>query len=279
MTPESKAAALTEARLLLAKASDQATTGTDAMQLIAAAKDILARVGLTLADAHPSAGAQRKRGLTILLVDESGSMSPQQNTTIEAVNGAIDTLAKNEEVESFLTLMTFDSRAGQTAVRTICDAAPAKTATRLSFSNYRPLGGTPLYDAVAEAIRRGDAAKARDPSLIVTVMIQTDGGENESREFGGALGLSRLREMIATREAQGWQFIFMGAQLGEEAYTTAAGLGISRGATVSYAFDASLRAINMVANTSITRTLSNGAKVAYSAQQKAAVGDAVDGNA
>lgn len=276
-TDKDKAAALAEARLLIAKATDMSTSGADAAQLIAAAKTVLTRVGLTLADAHPNAAAPKQRGLTILLVDESGSMASQAARTTEAVNAALDTLARNAEVESFVTLLTFDSFHGRPLVRALCDMAPAQAAARLGPLTYRPAGGTPLYDAVAEAIRRGDLAKAADPALVITVMIQTDGGENESREFAGAAGLSRLRELIAQREAQGWQFLFLGAELGAAAYATAAGLGIGRGQTVSYTWAASGVAMNSIAEMALTRTLSGGEKVAYSAQQKAAVGDTVDG--
>ena len=72
----------------------------------------------------------------------------------------------------------------------------------------------------------------------VIFVITTDGLENSSREYTAKM----VRKMIKTHQKQGWQFIFMGANM--DAVTEAGRLGISRRHAVSYRNDAKGVALN-----------------------------------
>ena len=62
-------------------------------------------------------------------------------------------------------------------------------------------------------------AQRKDRPRVV-VVFQTDGAENASREHS----LDGLRDLIARRRAEDWQFVFLGADI--DAYATASSLGI-----------------------------------------------------
>jgi hypothetical protein len=143
--------------------------------------------------------------------------------------------------------------------RPIADFAP------LTFEDYRPSGGTPLRDATAAFIDtlaprvqkgtvtigllldRSGSMGGNEGSVIagvnefvegmkgvevdpeadgqVLAVIVTDGGENTSHEVGA----SQIKDLIGRREAEGWTFIYLGAN--QDAWSEADNLGYSGGAS------------------------------------------------
>ena len=96
-----------------------------------------------------------------------------------------------------------------------------------------PRGGTALLDAIGRTIATVKSQiKARDkddrPGEVILVIL-TDGEENSSREYT----LQAVKDLIEKRRAKGWQVLFLGAD--QDAFTVAAGMGIDRGTTLSYA--------------------------------------------
>lgn len=148
-------------------------------------------------------------------------MSACFDTTVSGFNEYVQTLKKKAGVS--FTLTRFNSSKIETPY--VC--APIKDVKELD--DYFPCGLTPLYDAIGKtilAIDRSIQKRSDNPAVIVIVM--TDGQENSSVEFGGI----QVRDMIKTREAAGWDFVYLGAD--HDSWQQSSGLGFSRANTMSY---------------------------------------------
>lgn len=211
--------------------------------------------------------APEKANLNIFVIDESGSMSGLATATIKAVNTAFTRL--RDVPNASVVAMTFDSSANRRAVRMVISRCSPENAV-LSHRNYNPAegGGTPLYDAIKSAVEYGSAFKAANPDAIITVMIQTDGFENSSQQWN----LGTVREQITMREREGWQFIFMGANLDAAGHAMARDMGFRPASTMSYNGANTAQAFNATAELLVGRGMS-GQAVQYSATHRAAAGD------
>lgn len=159
----------------------------------------------------------------------------------------------------------FDSHGQRPTYREV-RRCPIGDFTPLTLGDYRPDGGTPLRDATMDFIEALGAYKRagavtvgllldesgsmlgnrdavirgandfvagmvdvdgvdHDVDSKVLAVIFTDGGENSSRRTSPEL----LRQTTVEREAQGWTFIFCGAN--QDAWATGADLGLSGGAS------------------------------------------------
>jgi hypothetical protein len=83
----------------------------------------------------------------------------------------------------------------------------------LTRATYVPRASTPLYDAIGRGIVDLEAMlaalpKDECPGKIIFVIV-TDGHENASREFDRA----RILAMIEAQRANGWEFVFLSADL------------------------------------------------------------------
>ena len=173
--------------------------------------------------------------LVTLLLDRSGSMQSIKEDTIGAVNSYVSDLSR-EDADIRVSLVLFDHYASGPGnngmqLEKLCVAKPARTFQPLGPSDYRPRGQTPLIDAACATIRAIEQSlEGRRANVVLA--IQTDGKENASTENKWA----DLRSLVSEKEAEGWQFIFMGA--GIDAYSESAQMGISPEKTLSYGKDA-----------------------------------------
>ena len=94
----------------------------------------------------------------------------------------------------------------------------------------------------------------------------TDGQENSSREHK----IEELRDLVERRRAEGWQFIFLGADI--DAYETAGNFGILKESTLAYSGNQSLRSMTVVAESSLGYILREE-PAHFSPRQKRAAGD------
>lgn len=140
----------------------------------------------------------------LIIVDESGSMCLIEQQAFAGMNETIQTVKqlqkKYPEIEQRITLMTFET--GKR--RYHLDNVPAKLAHVLRPSEYRPGGGTPLYDAVGEGIAKVNAVCGVDDEVVVTII--TDGEENSSMEYNHKM----VKNLIEKMKKQGWTFAFIG---------------------------------------------------------------------
>ena len=130
---------------------------------------------------------------------------------VAAFNTFIDE-QKKLEGKAKVTLIAFDDRYEVVLVR-----VKLKDVKPLTVNAVLPRG-TALNDAIGKAIN-SVSSKRKD----VVLLIQTDGGENSSREFK----TSQVNEMIKAKEQLGWDVTFIGA--GIDAFDVGMNYGIKRG--------------------------------------------------
>lgn len=165
----------------------------------------------------------------VALLDRSGSMSSIVNDVI----GGFNTFLADQQAngpDARVSIILFDSQDPQEVV---VWGAPITEAVALDRTSYVPRGGTPLLDATGLAIgrvmvdqgAREATGMRKDDIVFVTV---TDGEENQSREYT----LEKVRQLVADRTADGWQFVFLSAGL--DAYADAARFGYDQGSTSAW---------------------------------------------
>ena len=98
--------------------------------------------------------------------------------------------------------------------------------------DFRPRGGTALLDAIAqtiEQVEKNNTQRWADLDDVGNVIvILTDGEENSSTKYTKG----EINDMIATKKAQGWKFVFLGAN--QDAIKNAVDMGIGRDAAMDF---------------------------------------------
>lgn len=145
-----------------------------------------------------------KKVFNLLIVDESGSMSIIKRQALVGINETLTTIQKMQEMhknlEQRVTLITFDSN----HKKLFYDNVPAARAKPLTARDYRPCGGTPLYDAIGMGIAKINAQASEEDNVLVTII--TDGEENCSEEYN----LKMIKNLIDKLKKQNWTFAFIG---------------------------------------------------------------------
>lgn len=154
----------------------------------------------------------------VFILDRSGSMAGLEKDTIGGFNS---TLGRQKELpgEVIWSTVLFNQ-----THEVIHDRLPIGEVADLTMDEYYVRGGTALLDAIGRAIdhisdvqnREGD--NRADRTLFV---ITTDGMENSSFEYT----LQHVKHMIRKKtEREGWEFIFLGANM--DAVSVAGSMGI-----------------------------------------------------
>ena len=140
-----------------------------------------------------------------LLIDESGSMLGMETAVVGGINEFVEKLrAEEDKTKVLATLGSFDRHGHDPVVRYAYAGIPLDEVDVLPPEFYRPRGATPLNDAVVGTIRRIEAAKGAGHRAILVIL--TDGLENASETSSRKVG-----KLIAEKEADGWEFIYLGA--------------------------------------------------------------------
>ncbi len=178
-------------------------------------------IDMTNTQEPPAATAQdtvTKDVLVNVVLDRSGSMNSCRKGTISGYNEYLQGLRADKESNYSVSLIQFDSpNDGPELTVTYADK-PLSEITNLSAKEYEPRGMTPLYDAIGECIRRVEAKKR----AVITVII-TDGHENASREFDR----EAIKKLIGGKEAEGWKFVFLGANIDSAAVGGSIGVAVA----------------------------------------------------
>ena len=161
--------------------------------------------------------------LVNVILDRSGSMESCQSGTISGYNEYINGLKADKDSNYSVSLIQFDSPGNNPELTVSYADKPLAEVPNLSADTYQPRGGTPLYDAIGECVRRV-IAKAR---AVITVII-TDGEENSSHEFTR----DSVKNLIKSKESEGWKFIFLGANIDSAA--VGGSLGVAATACANY---------------------------------------------
>lgn len=165
----------------------------------------------------------------VFILDESGSMRGLEKDTIGGFNSTIDK-QKKEDGDCLVSTVCFSN--GQ---RVIHDRVNLRDVKELTDKDYRPCGSTALIDTVASSIKHIKMVhkyiRKEDRPDKTMFIITTDGMENASHKYS----LGETKRMIEECKEQGWEFIFLAANI--DAYETARDYGFDEESTVNYVND------------------------------------------
>ena len=163
-----------------------------------------------------------KKTELIFILDRSGSMGGLESDTIGGFNATIND-QKTLEEETRVTTILFDN-----FFEILHDRIDLQNLPTLSEKDYFVRGSTALYDAVALGINKivnvQKQTKQDGRADKVIMVIITDGYENSSRETNAAM----LHKMIDGCKKDGWEFLFLGADIDAQAAAGAIGIESSR---------------------------------------------------
>lgn len=165
----------------------------------------------------------------VFVLDRSGSMGCKEDDTIGGFNSLLD---KQKELPGNVKVTTvlFDDE-----VVTLHDRMELGSVPAMTKKDYFVRGCTAMWDAVGSTIQRishlQDMESQEDKSEKTLFIITTDGMENASTEYTG----KQVRNLIESRKKDGWEFMFLGANI--DAEDVAEDLGIDRDMAVEYEND------------------------------------------
>ena len=161
-----------------------------------------------------------KKNLTelVMIVDRSGSMSGLESDTIGGINAVLE---RNREAEGecIVSIVLFDDK-----TEVLYDRIDIDKAKKLTERDYWVRGCTALLDAVGGGIKHIERVQRYLPeehrAEKVIFVITTDGLENASHKYG----YREVKRTIERKQEEGWEFLFLGANI--DAAAEAAHIGI-----------------------------------------------------
>lgn len=151
-----------------------------------------------------------------VVLDRSGSMHTTKESTIDGYNEYVNALRQDKESEYTISLIQFDAPLAAPELTVSYENRALADVPALTAETYVPRGNTPLYDAIGECVRRVDV---KDAGVIM--LIITDGHENASTEFTK----DTIQALIKEKEAAGWTFSFLGANI--DSYAVGGSVGVA----------------------------------------------------
>lgn len=173
----------------------------------------------------------KKNAITelVMIIDRSGSMGGMESDTIGGINAVLD---QNRKLEGGCTVSTvlFDH---ETLV--LHDRVPIERVKPLTERDYQVRGCTALLDAVGGSVKHIERVQRYMPEEYradkVIFVITTDGLENASRKYR----YPDVKRMIEAKQEEGWEFLFLGANI--DAAKEARSLGIAEDRAETYVAD------------------------------------------
>jgi hypothetical protein len=136
----------------------------------------------------------------VMVIDESGSMEVIRDDIIGSINTFI-AAQRNEKgiVPTTFTLIKFSD-----ITETIINNKGLNDVKTLAKEDYSPSGGTALFDAIGDTIRKWNKVKN------VLMVIVTDGQENASKYYSK----NEITEMIESKKKNnGWTYVYLSNDL------------------------------------------------------------------
>lgn len=165
----------------------------------------------------------------VFILDMSGSMYPLTEDTIGGFNSMLQE-QKKISGDALVTTVLFNTKSIM-----LHDRQPLSDVENMTAEDYHACGCTALVDAIGSTVQHiGNVHKyirEEDVPERTLFVITTDGAENSSSMYTA----SEVKKMVECRKEQGWEFIFLGANI--DATETAAFFGIDRGSAVCYNSD------------------------------------------
>ncbi len=165
----------------------------------------------------------------VFILDRSGSMAGLESDTIGGFNALIEK-QKKQEGECLVSTVLFDN-----ICEVLHDRVKLAHIGPMTEKDYTVRGCTALLDAVGGAIKHianiHKYARPEDVPEHTMFVITTDGIENASHQFD----IDMVKKMIEEKKEQGWEFLFLGANI--DAVGTAAQFGIGADRAANYRAD------------------------------------------
>lgn len=131
-----------------------------------------------------------------IVLDRTGSMQSMAQEARQGFNQFVkETMGESQR----WWVWQFDS----IGIDLMCDGVSVGNVPLLNEDNYQPRAGTPLYDAVGQALVQAKEVAAEKNVFVVL----TDGEENSSKEWTA----EKVKEALREIEDQGWQVVFIAA--------------------------------------------------------------------
>ena len=172
----------------------------------------------------------------VFILDRSGSMAGLEADTIGGFNAM---LAKQKAVDgkTWVSTVLFDH-----VSEVLHDRIPLEWVPAMTERDYSVRGSTALLDAVGGAICHirniHKYARPEDVPTKTMFVITTDGMENASHTYD----YDTVRDMIEAQKKQGWEFLFLGANI--DAAAEAKRFGIDAGHAANFHSDKAGTALN-----------------------------------
>ena len=166
----------------------------------------------------------------VFILDRSGSMSGLESDTIGGFNSMIEK-QRGQEGKCFVSTILFDN-----VSEVIHDRVALSEVKPMTEKEYFVRGCTALIDAIGGAIdhiaKIHKYARAEDVPSHTMFVITTDGLENASCKYSS----DKVKKMIERKKEEGWEFLFIGANI--DSVETAKHFGIGADRAVNYHADA-----------------------------------------
>ena len=153
----------------------------------------------------------------IFILDKSGSMRYYTDETIRGFNTMLD-VQRKEEGRAYITTVLFNEKSVY-----LHEREEIEKVKKLTRKDYEAGGCTALLDAVGDAIEKAGRSRCGNKTVVIVI---TDGLENASVDYT----YKEIREKIASRRLQGWEFIFLGANIDVAAEAEKIGIPMRRAA-------------------------------------------------
>lgn len=171
------------------------------------------------------------KGLTelVFILDRSGSMEGLEGDTIGGFNSMIKK-QKQLNGDCVVSTMLFDNQ-----VQILHDRIDIRKIPEMTTKDYYVQGCTALWDAMGSAIHHirnvHKYIRKEDVPERTMFVVTTDGMENASRTYFA----DQVKSMVKQQKKQGWEFLFLGANI--DAISTARNLGIRPERAVTFTND------------------------------------------
>ena len=166
----------------------------------------------------------------VFILDRSGSMSGLEGDTIGGFNSLIEK-QRRQDGECYVSTVLFDN-----VSEVLHDRVRLSEIRKMTEDDYTVRGCTALIDAIGSAIHHiatiHKYARREDVPEHTMFVIMTDGMENASRKYSSR----EVKRMIEKeKKKNGWEFLFIGANI--DSVETAGHFGIGADRSANYHAD------------------------------------------
>lgn len=149
----------------------------------------------------------------LIILDESGSMGHVRKETLSGCNELINVIKATQQeageaVRTLVSIYAFQSGSSVPSRYLVKNADPA-TVKPLTEKDYRPLGCTPLLDAVGSTLTELEMVSETHEDATGTITVMTDGYENSSKVYDW----QKVGELISRFKEKGWTVNLIGANI------------------------------------------------------------------